>query len=176
MRHFLWHPAKTLVYDVCGLSNDSYLAYVLAVSTSFILSGIMHSTADIATNPTHPMSELGSLRFFATQACGLLFEESLRRVMWGPRKSHPSTSVQEVQQSSHPSEKKLLQGSSTTGSIRNPSKKYQVLRVVGYAWVVAFLTWTGPSWIYPQAAKPPVEGNYFLPFSVIRTLRTWPRD
>jgi hypothetical protein len=109
----------------------------MAVFLSFLFSGLMHSTADIATNPSHPLQELGPIIFFATQACGLLLEEAVANMLLFIRKSPR----------------------------RNPSLG---LRIIGYIWVFTFLAWSGPAWVYPQAANPQVQRNFFLPWSIVR--------
>jgi hypothetical protein len=124
------------------MSYGSSFAHAIAVILSFFFSGIMHSTADIATDPTQPWQELGAVTFFLTQACGVLLEEAVL----GAVSSIRSKFIHAEQ----------------------PSSLW--VRALGYIWVVGFLTWSGPSWIYPQAAKAPVEGNFFLPFSVVRTI------
>lgn len=90
-----------------------------------------------------PANQLGVFRFFCTQAFGVMFEQGVVALL---RKG------------------KREDGSAEQG---NGGPAWYV-RIVGYAWVVAFMTWTGPSWIYPQAARAPAQGaTAFLPFSVI---------
>jgi hypothetical protein len=41
-------------------------------------------------------------------------------------------------------------------------------KVVGYIWVMSFLVWSTPAWLYPQAARP--SNQSILPFSIIKFL------
>lgn len=72
MRHFLWQPAKAIVYDIFGMSQRSYIAHGLAVMLAFLFSGIMHRTAHIATKSKVSMARVGRFEVFCFAS------------LWGP--------------------------------------------------------------------------------------------
>jgi hypothetical protein len=99
-----------------------------------------------------PAGQLGVFRFFCTNALGLMFEQRIASLY------------------------RKVQGHDENGSQRTSGPAWYI-RAAGYVWVIAFMTWTGPSWIYPQAVRaPPVQASAagptaFLPFSVIGWLK-----
>jgi hypothetical protein len=89
-----------------------------------------------------PLKELGVFRFFCTQAFGLLIEQGVMLIF---KKLHRSEEGK-----------------------RRPSV---LVRLLGFVWVAAFMTWSGPAWLYPQAAKVQSQvGTSFLPFSIVEQL------
>lgn len=85
----------------------------LKVFLTFAVSGAMHVVADGGGGMS--MAESGALRFFCTQALGIMLEDS----------------VQELY-------------------LRMGGRKGSVLaKVVGYVWVLGFLSWSSPRWVYP---------------------------
>jgi hypothetical protein len=118
---------------------------MVTILASFALSGLLHTAAGVASGM--PVDQLGVFRFFGTQAIGLVFEQGVAGL--------------------------LRKGQRHDGRIdEDEGKPAWYGRISGYVWVVAFLVWTGPSWIYPQAARAPAEGaTDFLPFSLIKWLR-----
>jgi hypothetical protein len=142
LRRPLTAPANFFVHEVLQLPRQSVPAGALTLVFSFALSGILHTAAGVSSGM--PAYQLGVFRFFCTNALGLMFEQgivSLYRRVQGQDKSE-------------------RQG------ISEPD---WYIRAAGYVWVIMFMTWTGPSWIYPQAIRAPAAGpTAFLPFSVIR--------
>ncbi|KAH8586208.1 membrane bound O-acyl transferase family-domain-containing protein [Bisporella sp. PMI_857] len=53
---------------------------------------------------------------------------------------------------------------------RNKRTSQQWTRVVGYLWVIAFLIWTTPAWVYPQMARTKPGAKYDVLPSVFRQL------
>jgi hypothetical protein len=126
---------------VLQIPRYSTIAGIITLVSSFALSGVLHAAAGVASGSS--LNQIGVFRFFCTQALGVVMEQG---VVTGLRK---------------------LQGTHRTSNEDENSPSWYV-RVAGYAWVMAFMTWTGPSWIYPQAARVQGQGaTAFLPFSVI---------
>jgi hypothetical protein len=89
-----------------------------------------------------PLRELGAFRFFCTQAVGVLVEQGIISMY------------------------RRLRGDGKAGL------SLVGWRVLGFAWVAVFMAWSGPAWVYPQAARAKGEGEMsFLPFSVVALLR-----
>ena len=124
------------------MTRGSLLPRALAVSVTFLFSGILHLAANVSLHPDTPWQDLGPVLFFATQGIGIIIEHSFL-VLVG-----------------------VIRGG------KEPRKEPSILlRLLGYIWVISFLAWSGPVWIYPQISGKPVDGNFFLPFSVVRKLR-----
>ncbi|PQE23046.1 hypothetical protein CJF32_00004434 [Rutstroemia sp. NJR-2017a WRK4] len=135
-------PAAKITYNVLHLPHGSLSARFCNVFVTFALSGMMHSCAGIATGMSP--KQLNVVHFFITQAMGVVIEDLVRlaflKAKGEERKSEKNTS---------------------------PSLAH---RLIGYLWVAAFMTWSGPVWLYPQASKPisPGTNNSFLPYSIIK--------
>jgi hypothetical protein len=88
--------------------------------------------------------ELSVLYFFLTQALGVALEDLV-----------PLAFVKVKGQESKKEE--ITPPSLTT-------------KIIGYLWVAAFMAWSGPVWLYPQASKPAPPGinSSFLPYSIIK--------
>jgi len=142
LRSLLTGPAEKITYDVLQLPRGSLSARFCSVFISFALSGVMHSCAGIAAGMSP--KQLNVLHFFITQALGVVVED-LVRLAFSKAKSQEG--------------KKEKIG---PPSLAN--------RVIGYLWVAAFMTWSGPVWLYPQASRPapPGTNTSFLPYSIIK--------
>ena len=77
----------------------------------------------------------GTLRFFCTQVLGIIMEDSVEFIF---RTTRPAAL-----------------------NISSPLWA----RLIGYTWVISFLFWSTPAWLYPQASAGPQEK--FLPFSIV---------
>ncbi|KAF2865631.1 membrane bound O-acyl transferase family-domain-containing protein [Massariosphaeria phaeospora] len=140
LRRPLTVPASALVHDVLCLPRHTVPAGALKILISFAISGAMHTAAGVASGM--PAHELGVFRFFCTQAFGVLFEQSVISVF---------RSVRGVAEKEKEREKPPVW-----------------MRAVGFVWVAGFMAWSGPAWLYPQAARAPRQGaTSFLPFSVV---------
>lgn len=112
----------------------------------FALSGVLHTAAGVSSGGVSAR-ELGVFRFFFTQALGLIAEQGIVSLIYKMKKQDHDRSHDSSAPAWH-------------------------VKVAGYVWVIAFMTWTGPSWIYPQAARAPPQGaTAFLPFSIIGWLK-----
>lgn len=104
---------------------------------TFFLSGLIHALTDIASGFT--WQESGSIRFFCTQALGIMAEDGLQALVRG---SLPDRKV--------------------------PARYQSVVKVLGYVWVFAFLVWSTPVWIYPSLyANRGEEKDLIVPYSVL---------
>lgn len=117
---------------------------------TFFLSGFIHAMTDVAEGFTWQQS--GSLRFFCTQAVGIIIEDG----------------VQTFYHWAVPDRKNAL--------IHQPFAK-----ILGYIWVVIFMVWSTPAWIYPSLyANRGEDKDLIVPFSLVKAiyenlkgLRTW---
>lgn len=92
--------------------------YVFTLLT-FAVSGAFHMFNDISQGI--PWHENGAVRFFLTQAFGIMFEDALV-AMFG----------------------RLL-------GQRQCGKTW--IKVLGYVWVLTWLIWSSPVWIYPLVRR-----------------------
>jgi len=104
----------------------------------------MHSCAGIAAGRSP--KQLNVLHFFLTQALGVVVEEIVQ-----------------------PAFMKLL-GRRTKAEKEQDGPPSSMNRLFGYLWVAAFMTWSGPVWLYPQASSTasPGQSNSFVPYSFIK--------
>ena len=79
-----------------------------------------------------PLGESGAMRFFCIQAAGIMFEDAAQALF------------------------NRLRGGEMT------DKSRRATRAAGYLWVVAWLSWTSPIWIYPAMARD--KGAPLVPF------------
>lgn len=79
-----------------------------------------------------PVSESGAMPFFCIQAFGIMLEDAVQAVL-----------------------RKFLGESNNRVVV--PAK-----RLIGYSWVVAWLAWTSPIWIYPAMQRD--TGTPLVPF------------
>ncbi|KAJ8058855.1 hypothetical protein OCU04_011838 [Sclerotinia nivalis] len=142
LRSLLTGPAAKITYDVLHLRRGSLPAHFSSVIITFALSGIMHSYAGVAAGMSP--KQLNVIHLFITQALGVVVEDLVRLGFL----------------------KATGQGSKK-GKNDTPSLAH---KIIGYLWVVAFMTWSGPVWLYPQASKPTSLGinSSFVPYSIIK--------
>ncbi|CAD6446129.1 4e9caf82-547c-4e00-923f-874d61be0b17 [Sclerotinia trifoliorum] len=142
LRSLLTGPAAKITYDVLHLSRGSVPARLCSLFITFFLSGVMHSCAGIAAGMSP--KQLNVVHFFVTQALGIVVEDFVSLAfskMMGQKDKKKKTGPPSLAQ-----------------------------RLIGYLWVAAFMTWSGPVWLYPQASRPVLPGtnSSFLPYSIIR--------
>ncbi|KAH8691696.1 hypothetical protein GQ44DRAFT_780300 [Phaeosphaeriaceae sp. PMI808] len=160
-----WRPAFGSLSDAYSLKNE-ILAPATAEASSGPASALAHEVLNlprssipaglITTFISFTLSaalhaaagllsgatgvEFGVFRFFWTQAFGIIIEEGLRTLL------------------------RRFRGGKKLGK-----ETSLLLRGIGFVWVAAFLTWSGPTWLYPQASRPSRPGpTGFLPFSIIK--------
>ena len=81
------------------------------------------------------LQDSGTLRFFSTQVVGIIIEDGVEAVY------------------------RYARGCSMDVSVPLWA------RSIGYLWVMAFLVWSTPAWIYPDAAEQPKQP--LLPFTIL---------
>ena len=92
-----------------------------------------------------PFVESGSIQFFCLQGLGIIFEDSIQALY---------RSLNDMKRD----------------AARPPTL---IARLVGHAWVLAFLVWSTPIWLYPAVYRNRgEEKDGVLPFSVIKYLST----
>ena len=84
-----------------------------------------------------PWEEAGAVRFFIMEAIGIMIEDTVQGIY------------------------RLLRGQK-----RTPDKPTGWKHALGLAWVLIWLTWTTPVWVYPVAQRS--TGQAILPFSLLR--------
>lgn len=122
-----WH--QTLRRNLTAFAN-LFTYSILHLPQGTLLARYTHIFfAFFASGLLHVVSDLGggvavrdsgSLSFFCLQALGIMLEDGVQDVY------------------------RRIRGPSRAGPIEKG-----LLRAVGYVWVVVFLTWSGPGWIYP---------------------------
>ena len=90
-----------------------------------------------------PYRSSGTIQFFCTQAIGIMLEDGIQAVY------------------------RLAYGMKRD-SVRSSSLG---ARLIGYCWVVAFLAWSTPVWLYPRLyANEGQKKDEYLPFSIVKRL------
>ena len=135
-------PARFLVHDVSHLPQSTLVARYANILAIFFISGALHLSADLAVGI--PLRESGSIRFFCTQALGILLEDS-------------------VQALCHRFVLKTVESRS--------SRWGSVAKVTGYVWLGLFLAWSTPAWAYPAMRRNRGKAeDIILPFSIMKAL------
>lgn len=128
-----------LIQDVLKLRKGSWLAQCAAVFLPFLISGVLHVVSDVGLGIA--VRDSGALRFFLMQAVGILLEDGVQRLY-----------------------------RAAFGLKRDENRSPTLFaRCVGYIWLLTFMAWIAPGWIYPAifitggGPQDPV-----LPFSILR--------
>ncbi|KAI9723913.1 MAG: hypothetical protein M1828_004032 [Chrysothrix sp. TS-e1954] len=141
-RAHIQEPAAIIAHNVLQLPKTGFIQRYAKIFLTFIVSGLMHMVIYSAVNQC--ISDAIGFRFFLMQPCGIVVEDAVQGI-WRQLQS--------------------------TGGGLNSRKAEQIPRwhrLVGYTWIVLFLTWTTPSWVYPVILQTiEVEHIPFLPFSVV---------
>ena len=141
MRQRLTGLAHFITYHVLGLSKGTPPSRYIFLLLTFVISGTFHALADVGTGLT--WSESGSLRFFVTQALGIMVEDGVQAVFhsWRDKGEGASAGIGRL-----------------------------LTRYVGYCWVAVWMCWSGPAWFYPQLRhQTGGEWDKLLPFSILET-------
>lgn len=86
-----------------------------------------------------PWQESTSIRFFCIQALGIIAEDTLLAL-------RPRRSVRTID-----------------------SSGTWLFKILGYLWVMVFMVWSTPIWIYPSLSRNKAEDKYqVVPFSVVK--------
>lgn len=105
----------------------------------FFASGVIHIGGDWGA--TIPPQESGALRFFVTQAFGIMLEDAFQAAYY------------------HFSGK------------QSKKEVPRLHKIVGFVWLAVFMVWSSPVWIYPQIRYIRPGPDDFLPFSLIGYLQ-----
>ena len=126
LRQILTSPASFICHRLLHLSHGLLLTRYLKILLTFALSGMLHALAEYGAGLE--LQKSGTMRFFCTQAIGIMIEDGIQAIY--PYFSRRS----------------------------NPGSQTLWMRLAGYLWVVSFLVWSTPAWFYPNAAQGPQEG------------------
>ena len=141
MRRPLCSSATFVTRDLLGLPKGSLLARYTHLIFVFAFSGLLHMVGHVAEGSSLSASA-DVFQFFVTQGAGIMVEDGLsalyRRWIISEERSRLSRSTRAAEM------------------------------VSAYAWVLLFLTWSTPVWLYNIAVNPSSEP--FLPFSIVRKL------
>lgn len=121
------------------------MARYARIFTTFFISGALHTSADLAVGMD--LRESGSIRFFCTQALGILLEDSVQALYHHHR---------------------FVPGG---GATKSSNRSGTVAKLIGYLWLGVFLVWSTPVWAYPAMRRN--EGrteDMVLPFSIVKML------
>ena len=123
--------------------KGSWAARYYNIFLTFFISGAIHCLTIFAAGFTLQQS-CGAFKYFCAQVLGIILEDSVQAVYRWIR-----------------------------GHRRNSQKQPPLwARLVGFAWVVLFLTWSTPAFIYPMlAAYKGEDRDEILPFSLLSTLQ-----
>lgn len=146
-RQRLSGPANFMTNDLLGLQKGTLVARYTAIFLTFLLSGFMHLAADLASGI--PWQQSGAIRFFCIQVIGIMLEDGVQAIYRSARGLHRSPGN------------------------RSPGQPPLWTRLIGYIWVLAFLSWSSPAWIYPTLRMNKGEDkDVVLPFSFVAFLRS----
>ncbi|OIW22547.1 hypothetical protein CONLIGDRAFT_214849 [Coniochaeta ligniaria NRRL 30616] len=139
LRDLLNDPATIITHRILHLPANGLAQRYTKIVIAFFISGVAHMFVDLATGLTY--LESGSVRFFTTQALGIMIEDAVQGI-W-----------------------KRSFGGNTADS---PTAKWK--RVVGFIWLWSFMAWSVPSWMYaPILSRTAGEqGPLMGPLSVSR--------
>ncbi len=133
-------PARFLVHDVLRIPQHTLVARYSRILSTFFISGLLHLSTDIAVGIK--FGESGSIRFFCTQALGILLEDG----------------VQALYHYSIPKEQRSW-------------KTANLAKIIGYVWLGGFLAWSTPTWAYPALRRITGEAtDLVVPFSILKLL------
>ena len=136
-------PATFIMVDLLQISPESYPSRYAHLFLIFFISGIMHALQEVAQGKS--VWQSGSIRFFVTQVFGIILEDLAR--------------VQLVRLG------KIFDSQTWQWACVPISTSF------GYLWVLLFLVWSTPVWIYPSiAANKGEPKDKILPFSVIGSI------
>lgn len=147
---------------------------------NFFISGLLHALIDVACGL--PWHESGAIQFFCTQLLGIVLED----FVWNTYRHLTATDHPEYQK-----DELEKTGAMDDNSPRNSSFHIRAadanmitrqeprsrpalwLRIIGIVWVILFMSWSMPIWLYPSMYRElgdPAKGNSILPFSVFGPL------
>ena len=135
MRQTITSPARFLTYDVFRFRQGSLTGRYLFILLAFIFSGLVHLCGELAIGI--PWEESGVMHFFCFQTLGIIFEDAVSSTY----------------------------RSMVGGNTNDRGSPVLWKRTLGYSWVLIWMAWTMPAWIYPISRRSRGEG--ILPFSLV---------
>lgn len=165
-RHMISQLADFFLHSILRLPRRrrTRLVQHMNLFLNFFISGLLHTSVDMASGI--PWRESGALRFFCTQVIGIAMEEiaqkiyhqnhqhQYRRHQANPQANH-SSSVQ-------PTPPPPPSAAAAAASVFRPTV------LIGYIWVIMFITWSFPAWAYPALYRSRGgEEDSFLRFSIL---------
>lgn len=148
MHRVFWHQhsrlkfsslADCLLYDILHFRKGTLRARYAHLFLVFFTSGVFHVLLEVAQGTKY--HESGATRFFVTQVLGIFIEDAI--------------------QAMYRSVYNLKRDASRPPPVR--------ARWLGYVWVVAFLIWSQPVWLYPNIrARTGSFEDAILPFSFVQ--------
>jgi len=137
-------PANFVTNDILRFRKGALLSSYIHLMLTFFFSGLMHACSDISQSISWQHS--GAVRFFCTQAIGIMVEDCAQTTV------------------------RLLTSSNRK---KAPSLQHTpIAKILGFAWVLVFLIWSTPVWIYPSLyANKGEEKDIVVPFSLIGAAR-----
>lgn len=120
LRDALNDPATIIAHGILRLPATGIAQRYAKIVICFFISGVMHMFVDLANGLTY--AESGAIRFFTTQALGIMIEDGVqdtwRRLFGDGKSADDNTGISMWK------------------------------RVVGLIWLWAFMAWTVPSWMF----------------------------
>ena len=136
-------PATYIVFSLLRIPAESHYFRYAHLFLMFLISGIIHALQEVAQGISFWQS--GAIQFFVTQVFGILLEDLARTQCFRLRKH--------------------FNGQTRQWALAPVSSYF------GYIWVLLFLVWSTPVWIYPSiAANKGEPKDKVLPFSVIGSI------
>lgn len=130
-----------IIQRVLGISRGTQLSRYARLVTIFAISALMHVLVDVAAGM--PVSSSGAIRFFLTQAFGILVEDIVVSIYCGF----------------------LARGRP------RPSYYYLLEKGVGFMWVGVFMVWSSPAYVYPLMYRVNTgREDSVIPFSIMKLL------
>ncbi|EFR01714.1 hypothetical protein MGYG_04717 [Nannizzia gypsea CBS 118893] len=128
-----------IVQRVLRISRGTQVYRYARLVTIFAISALLHILGDVAAGIS--FSSSGAVRFFATQAFGIIIEDIIVSIYCNFL----------VKDKSH--------------------KYHLLEKCVGFLWVGIFMAWSSPSYIYPMLYRVNSgQNDSIIPFSIMRNL------
>lgn len=112
------------------------------ILATFFISGMLHLFSDFAVGI--PLAESGAIRFFCTQALGILIDDSVQALYhhFVPKKTDTKSAGWD-----------------------------KAAQAIGYIWLILFLSWSTPVWAFPAIRRNQgTAEDRILPFSILQSL------
>ena len=122
-------------HSILHLQKGTLIARYSKIFIAFFLSGVFHVAWDHGAGI--PMRESGAMRFFLTQAFGIMLEDGFQATYYALR------------------------------GRKRPSEAPLLHKVFGYFWLILFLTWLFSLLIFPTFRSTRVGVDILFPFTIL---------